>query len=320
MPVVGADAEARLSTWEVSVDFVPPEQAHLQLFLDIRNTGAEGVSGVQLGLAADGLEYIETEKLTFDDEETSDSLEVTTEQEQGKSLITLMFPRAIEQGQSEQILLDFNAKGLLNKEGDGYVAAIHFDAPKMIRENGDKVTLNANSGSFRIHVPEAFVYTNYNPIPWREIWQGVSGFRAHFILIFNGGTPLTTPITVSFKESQMIKRATELYGRILDLEAAQDMPQEKLDEANRRITEGANYVIFGEEGLAKIELDKAESILTGEPIEDIISRTTGPTEAEEPFSKEIYMIGIGFIVLVLVILIFGKKIISALTGGKKDDE
>jgi hypothetical protein len=320
-PVAGADAGGVLSIWEISVDFVPPQQEHLQIFVDVKNTGTEGISGLELALAADSAEYIESEALTFDDEEDSKKMEVVTGQDNGKSVITVTFPRTLEPGQSEQAFLDFNTKGLLNKEGDEYTTTIQFEEPMMILENGDKVSLDVDTGSFRVHTPEGFVYTKFNPVPWREIWQGVSGFNAHFILIFNGGTSITTSISASFKESAQIKRAVELYKTIKEQEAAKTRPQEDLEEANRRITDGANYMIFGTEAQAKIELDKAESILTGKSIEEVISKNIEPVDVEDtPETEDIkYIIGAA-VALFLIIVIFGRKIILVLTGGKKDDK
>ncbi|MEE9594807.1 MAG: hypothetical protein V3V92_05345 [Candidatus Hydrothermarchaeales archaeon] len=304
---VYAEAQAQLSIWEVSVDFVPPEEEHLQLFLEVHNKGTEKIQGIELSVAAAGLEYIETETLSLGEEETSDKLDVATRQDGGTSVATVMFPKGLEQGDSKRVLVNFNAKGLLHSQGEGYAALLKFDEPMIILENRDKVTLNMDTGSFRVHIPEGFLHTGYDPMPWREIWQGVSGFKAHFILIFDGGTPLTTAIKVSFEESRIIKRAVEIHGRMLELESAKELPQEQLDEANQRVTEAANYVILGNDGLAELELDKAESILTGKPVTDIVFQST---ETKGSSRRELYILGIVFVVLVLVSLIFGKKIVS----------
>lgn len=312
MPITKAEEDAVLSRWEISADFVPPSQEHLQLYLVVKNSGAERVAGVQLSLAADSLEYVETEQLSFEGEKTSNNLKVTVGQAKGKGIITVMFPRPIEKGYSQQALLDFKTKGLLRAEGDGYVTLLQFDEPQKIMENGAKSTLKAGAGSIRVHVPEGYIHTKYSPNPWREIWQGVSGFKVHYILVFNGGTPITSRISVSFKESPIVKRAVELYGRILETESAKGMPQQSLDDANRRITEAATYLIYGDIGLAEIELDKAESIITGKPLESIsIQNETGETSR-----RGLYGIGIAFVLLVLISLKFGKDIIATI-GGKK---
>ncbi len=182
--------------------------------------------------------------------------------------------------------------------------------------------MEIESGSFRIHTPEGFVYTNFNPTPWREIWQGVSGFNAHFILIFDGGIPITKLITVTFKESSEIKRAVELYKDLKAQEKAKTRSQEELNEANRRITDGANYVILGKIDLSRAELDKAESILTGKTVEEIISEKiedTQPDVGAAPPVSAIYVIGAAVVILVLILLLFGKNILSLAKGGKKDE-
>jgi hypothetical protein len=319
MPAGGVTAEVVLSAWEASVDFVPPDKEHIHLFLDVQNKGTEGISGVQLALAADELKYVEEDKLTFEGEETSKKLSVSTSQEPGKSVITVMFPRILYQGQSEQVFLNFNSKGLLRREGNGYVATVLLYDPNVIMENGETHTMSVNTGSIRFHVPEGYVYTKYSPTPWREIWQGVSGFKAHYILVFNGGIPISNPITVSFQESKLIKRAVKLYETILDLESSQSLPKEDIDTANGHITEAATYVVRGDAISAAIELDKAERILTGQS-----SGVAAPLEIEEISvekgisRKLIYGLVFAFLALVLVSLILGKKIISSRSGGKGD--
>ena len=319
----GVEAQGLLSSWEVSVDFVPPEQEHLEIFLNIKNTGTEDISGLQIGVAADSLEYIEGEKLSFGDDE-DEKLEVTVEQDQGTSIVTVIFPRNIEAGQNRQLLLAFDSAGVLQKKGSEYEARVQLREPKLILENGNKVTPEFDTGSFRVHTPEGFIYTKHSPTPWRKLWQGVSGFNAHFVLIFNGGTPMTETISVSFRESELIKRAVELYKDVKDQERNKARSQEELDEANRHITNGANQMITGNQGLAKTELDEAESILTGKPLEEVISEDVKVTEnGDKPTStaiNPIYFIGLAVVVLILVLLVFGKNLISVLKGGKKDEK
>jgi hypothetical protein len=320
---VSAEAGGKLSSWEISVDFVPPDFEHLRIFLNIKNTGTEDISGFQLNLAADSLEYNEEEKLSFGDDEDSKTLEVTVEQEQGTSTITAILPRSIEPGQSEQVLLDFNSQGLLHKQGSEYEALINFKESKIILENGNKITPEFATGSFRIHTPEGFMYTKHSPDPWRMIWQGVSGFNAHFVLIFNGGTPLTQPISVTFRESAIIKRAVELYKEVKDQGLNDERPEEELDEANRHITNGANYVLTGNAGLAKIELDEAESILSGKSLEQVISEDFKPSDDEDQSKAPInpaYVLGAAILALIIVLVLFGKNIVSVLKGGKTDEK
>jgi len=305
--LVDAEATGQLSIWEVSVDFVPPAEEHLQLFLDINNPGTETITGIELSVVADELEYIETEALSLGDDATSNKLDVTIKQEQGKSIASVMFPAGLEQGQSKRIILDFNSQGLLRKQGEGYTTTLNFDEPMIILQNGEKVAMNVDTGSFRVNIPNGFVYTAFEPTPWREIWQGVSGYGAHFVLIFDGGTSLTTTISASFKESQIIQRAVGIHERILAMESEQTLPQEQLDKANRRVTGAANQVILGDPALAEIELDKAEAILTGQPLEEFVFK---PAETDDSSGNDIFILGIVFVILVLFSVIFGRKIIS----------
>ena len=317
---VEASTSGLLSPWEISVDFIPPSEENLQIFLNVKNTGTEDISGLQISLIADNVEYVESEKLSFDDKEAIEKLGVTVSQDQGRGVISVKLPGALKPAESKQLFINFKTKGLLKKEGAGYTARIRFDEPKLILPNGNTVPLNMETGSFRIHTPEGFVYNSSNPTPWREIWQGVSGFNAHFIQIFNGGTPITQDIAVSFRESETIRRAVELYKNLKAQEANKTRPKEQLDEANHRITNGANYVILGKGDLAKIELDTAESILTGKPLEDIISKSIKPMETGGTTGNGTYVIAVGLIALVLLIVVFGKKITAVFKGGEKDEK
>jgi hypothetical protein len=321
MPAASAEVMGDLSTWEISVDYKPPSDAHFTIFFNLKSTGTDPLAGVQFSLAAQGVEYIESEQLSFGDDDESNKLQVSTAQEQDRSIITILFPTPIASGKSEQQLLEFSAQGLLKRDGSSYGTMISFEDPELVLGNGDTAPMNVNSGSFRVHTPEGFTYSDTDPLPWREIWQGVSGFNAHFIQIFNGGTHITTPITVTFKPSATISRAVELYKNMKDQEANDARPQEDLDQANRHITAGANYVIFNNPNLASIELDKAEALLTGKPVEEIISEnieTIDDTESDSGVNV-IYFIGGAFVLLLLIIVIFGKNIISSFLGGKKDE-
>jgi hypothetical protein len=321
MPAASAEVMADLSTWEISVDYTPPSDAHLSIFFNIKNTGTDPVAGVQFSLAAQGVEYIESELLSFGDDDESNKLQVSTSQEQDQSIITILLPTSIAPGKSVQHLLEFSAKGLLKREGSSYITMIRFEEPKLVLENGDTAPMNVNTGSFRIHTPEGFTYADTDPVPWREIWQGVSGFNAHFIQIFNGGTQITIPITVTFKPSATISRAVELYKNMKEQEVKDTRPREDLDQANHHITAGANYVIFNNPTLASIELDKAEAILTGKSVEEVIAQNieTIDDTGSDTGVNVIYFIGGAFVLLLLIIVFFGKNIISSFLGGNKDE-
>ena len=321
---VGVQAAGRVSSWEVSVDFVPPDQEHIQIFLNMKNTGTEDITGLEISLDADSLEYLEEEKLSFDDEGDSATLQVAVQQDGGKSTITIKLPSPLEPAQSERLLLNFNSQGLLKKEGSQYRATVQFTSPKFIMAGGNAAPADFDFGSFRVHTPEGFIYTKHDPAPWRMIWQGVSGFNAHFVLIFNGGTPIDQKITASFRESATIKRAVELYKDLKVQERSGARSKDDLDNANHHITNGANYVVTGNEGLAGIELDEAESYLSGRPLEEIISDEFNIDEGDGVETNQSinpgYVLGALVLALFLVLLVFGKNIVSVLKGGKKDEE
>jgi len=321
--VGSVQAAGSVSSWEVSVDFVPPAEEHIQLFLNMKNTGTEDIAGLEISLAAESLEYLEEEKLSFDDEGDAAVLQVEVQQSGGISTITITLPSQLEPGQSERLLINFNSKGLLQKEGSEYKATVQFSSPTFIMADGSSVSADFDSGSFRVHTPEGFLYTKHDPVPWRMIWQGVSGFNAHFILIFNGGTPIDQKISASFRESDTLKRAVELYKELKAAEKSGSQSDDALDIANQHITNGANYVVTGNEGLAKIELDEAESYLTGRPLEDIISDDLNiDTSSIEtgPAINPLYVLGGLVLALIVVLVVFGRNIVSVLKGGKKDEE
>lgn len=314
--------EGQISSWEISVDLTPPADEHLEIFFNIENKGTENIKGVELSFVAESAQYVETEKLSFDgasdDEKTV--VEVTSSGE--KITTKTILPTPILPGETQNFILDFETKGLFKETGNGYTASLRFDEPRVILSNDQIQPTTVGTGSIRVHAPEGYIYTTFEPDPWRQIWQGVSGFNAHFILIFNGGTRISQPITVSFRDDPIIERAVGLYKALKAQEKAQTRSPDEINEANRLITDGANFITLNKPDAAKNELDKAEAILTGKTIEEVIEKDIGEVEApksETPVTVLYFIIG-AVIALLLLLIFFGKNILSALKGGKKEDE
>jgi len=273
-PGVLAQGPTYIEDYQVTASYSPETGEELIIYFNLVNNHGN-LKGLVLTFNAESAEYIHEVRMGGKEAEEF-SVDITSMD--GKTVAEVLFPQVMEIGAEKEVELKFKTTGLVTKAGDTYTMRLKFDFTSGIDEKGERITIPAKPGVIKVHVPPGYLHTSYEPTPWREIWQGVSGFDSHFVIVYDT-VPLTQETQVTFKESETVAKAARIDKRLRDAE--NQVGEQQVAMAKTQLGKAIDLLISGTEEEADEELEKALVALTAPA-----ASSGGETEPEGPQPKK----------------------------------
>jgi hypothetical protein len=260
-PVVAAQGSVSVDRWQASVSYKIPD-AVVELDLSIANGFEEKVVGLKMPFSASALDLIES------DEEFSKKnvKEISISEESGLPYVKVSLIDPVDPGAKGIVRFRFKAMGLLSRTDTGYSTSVKFGKPEAILEGGKNVELGSVGGIVRLHVPVGYIPSGYKPTPWRELWQGVSGFEDHFVAIFDG-ISFTQEIKAEFEIEPLLKDIINYDGEIEKLvyrvnvkeKAGENVGEisSHIDTAKSSLNSAIDDLLAGNKKDAKVKIEEA---------------------------------------------------------------
>jgi hypothetical protein len=273
--------------FQVTASYSADEGEELVIYFNLVNNYGK-LKGLELTFDADSAEYVHEARLGG---KKAEEFDVDVSSEDGKTTAAILFPEIMERGDEKEMEVKFKTRGIVTSAGDASTMRIKFGFLKGIGENDERITIPAKPGVIRIHVPAGSLHTGFEPTPWREIWQGVSGFESHFVIMYDT-VPLTQETTVTFKESETVAKASRVDRQIREAEGTASKQQ--ISMAKSHLGKAIDLLISGTEKEADDELEKALEALSAPTGTTITAKETGP-EPKKGICGPIVMLIMGII-------------------------
>jgi hypothetical protein len=330
-PVVAAQGSVSVDRWQASVSYNLLKE-NLDFNFLLTNNMEMKVVGIELIINAKYADYIPEEE-RFENE----TFTVKSSAIDDKSKFEIIFSRPIEKGASREIFLKFSTEGLTRTTNGISTTTLSFSKPTAILEDGSKVPVQIGAGTIKVHFPVGQLPVEYEPEPWRELWQGVSGFEDHFVAIFEDVT-ITQQIIVKFREEPKLYDIIEADGEIEKLtneinfrkSAGEDVvvAENYVDRAKTTLGESIDNLVQGNNEKAEVELEAARRYITIAKVSLGLESEVPSGETKEPAEKETkvipqYLIFSGIILSIIILSIIGGIVIRLIgkeEGGERKED
>lgn len=272
LPLVHASEDVLISEWQVTLSPDSDQGASVEMFMKV-STQAYSVKTITISFNADSAEYLLPSILGGKKEELG---EVGVSSSGGMTTVIIDLVKPIMIGEEREIKLDFTAGGIIDTSSVEFKLA----TPQAGLDEGENVDIISSPGTIRLHAPVGYLPATSDPDPWREVWQGVSGFESHFLLIYDT-VPLSEGLKATFTESAVVEKASEVDSAIDDAEDT--AASTDISRAKSHFGRAVDQLISGTEEEADEELEKALEALAG-TTSSTFERTPSSTEDSAPKS------------------------------------
>jgi hypothetical protein len=263
LPLVAAQETGivALDKWQATVSLETPDEI-IEFDLHILNKGDTEVLGLTIPIYASSTKYI-VEEGKFASK-NAPTIKISQNGEFSNVNIELFQP--LRKGANESLRIRLRAEGTIRASEKGYIATIKFGKPSALVEGG-KEGVEIVKGTIRVHLPVGDLPVGYEPAPWREIWQGVSGFEDHFVAIYDN-TPFTQEIKITFKEEPLLREIIEADNDVEKLVYKAGLKEKKGEDTT----------------VAQVYIDKAK-IALGKAIDSLLAQDKENAETELKAAK-----------------------------------
>jgi hypothetical protein len=268
LPLAHASEDVLISEWQVTLGPDSDQGASVEMYMKV-STQAYSIETIIISFNADSAEYLPPSILGGKKEELGD---VGVASSGGMTTATIDMVKPIMIGEEREIKLDFTAGGIFEASS----ADFKLGTPRAGLDTGEEVDIITNPGTIRLHAPAGYLPGTSVPDFWRDVWQGVSGFNSHFLLIYDT-VPFDEGVKATFIKSAVVEKASEVDNAI---EEAEDTATDEQISRARTHLGNALDILRSKEGTeeeADAELEKAFEALSG---------TTSSTFERTPSSTE----------------------------------
>lgn len=256
LPSVHGSEGVSISGWQVSLSPESDQGASVEVFMKV-STDAYAVTNIVFSFNGDSVEYLPPKTLGGKKEELGD---VRVSSSGGMTTVTVDLATPVVLGEEREISMDLMASGIFEMSGDSSSVDFKLETPRAVLDTGEEVDIGSSPGTIRLHAPVGYLPATSQPDPWREVWQGVSGFESHFLLIYDT-VPLNQGVKATFTKSGVVEKASEVDSAIDD---AEDMAtDEQVSRAKTHLGRAIDLLISGTSDEADEELEKALEALSG---------------------------------------------------------